>query len=149
MVRCRRWKPITHRKTWWCTDRSLVKCYALRAHVIHPITHRKTWWGTDRSLVKCYALRAHVIHPITHRKTWWGTDRSLTKCCALRVHVLHPYSRVSSTSGFNLPTFRLSRAGPSSHGTGVELFETCGHETDPSVDFGPEVSIFVDNAAEV
>ena len=27
-------------------------------------------------------------------------------------------------------------------------FETCPHETDPSFDFEPEVSVFVDDAAE-
>ena len=34
-VRCRRWKPMTRRRTW-CADRSLAKCCALRVHVTHP-----------------------------------------------------------------------------------------------------------------
>ena len=34
-MRCRRWKPMTRRRTW-CADRSLAKCCALRVHVTHP-----------------------------------------------------------------------------------------------------------------
>lgn len=34
-VRCWRCKPLTRRRTWWCTGRSLMMCCLLRANVAH------------------------------------------------------------------------------------------------------------------
>ena len=34
-VRCRPRKPIPHRRTWWCTERSLSNCFALSVYITH------------------------------------------------------------------------------------------------------------------
>ena len=61
----------------------------------------------------------------------------------------HPYSRVLNHLGLQHSDFQAKRGGRPIIQPRAGPFEACPHETDPSVDFELEVSVFVDNAAQV
>ena len=88
---------------------------------------------------------------MTRRRTWWCTDRSLSVVALPAESARHTYIRsgLNHTSASRMHPFRLSGAVFISYSSGQNRLSHSPHETDPSFDFGREVSVFVDSAAEV
>ena len=83
-TRCRRWKPMTRRRTWWCGDRSLAKCCALRVHVTYPYSCIKARRHACSSHSSCLLALSRsdlrVLDLLLVR-----VDRALLCCAVLRL----------------------------------------------------------------
>ena len=76
--------------------------------------------------------------------------RSLAKCSARRVHFTHPCTVHQRLNHLSLQhsDFQTKGGGRPIIHLRAQPFEACPHdETDPSVDFEREVSVFMDSAA--
>ena len=83
-IHCWRWKPMTRRRTWWCGDRSLAKCCALRVHVTYPYSCIKARRHACSSHSSCLLALSRsdlrVLDLLLVR-----VDRALLCCAVLRL----------------------------------------------------------------
>ena len=86
---------------------------------------------------------------MTRRRTWWCADRSLVE--VLRAEgPRHTHVKQSlDYLGLHRTDFQAKWSGRPIIQHRTEPFEACPYETDPSFDFKPEISAFVDDAAKV